>query len=158
MNNTYKLDIVRYKKLLNKESILNQQDKSLVSENLNEYMELFSFNVTIKTQVSYDNRNSYDLLITNYLNKKLKLNEFIVDFLEMQKEDSVSSKIIMRDFKQLDNYLIDVNAKLFNTLLNQIEKASRLIWEYGIEKGMSESRFYNLVEDIHVQSQPFLKK
>ena len=64
-------DIIRYKELVEKENHLNQQNNSLIYQNREEFAELVKYGASIESQIFYQRREEYYLLISEYI-KKIK--------------------------------------------------------------------------------------
>jgi hypothetical protein len=68
-----KFNVSRYRELLKKERILEEQNKFLFDEP--DYLELFSYQATVSRQIYFSRRSEYCSLIKKYLKTK-KLKEF----------------------------------------------------------------------------------
>lgn len=62
-------DIDRYNELLEKETRLSQQNNSLIFENKDEFIELLSYGARVKNQISYERKEDYYYLISQYIEK-----------------------------------------------------------------------------------------
>lgn len=144
----YRLNIERYIELLKKESSLNNQQKSLLFENKKEFLELLSYGSRVESQISYDRKNVYHSLITEYLTKKINPGRFRSKFLQMHREDGEAATIIKKDLEQLASFSIDLKADEFSSLIEQIYDVSALAFEFGPEDGISEERFRDSVEKV----------
>jgi len=60
-------DMDRYNELLEKEKRLSQQSNSLIFENKDEFIELLSYGARVKNQISYQRKEDYYSLISQYL-------------------------------------------------------------------------------------------
>lgn len=88
------LNIERYTELLRKESSLNNQKKSLLFKTKKKFLKLLSYGSHVKSQISYDRKNVYHSLITEYLAKPITPRS---KFLKMQREDGEAATIIKND-------------------------------------------------------------
>jgi hypothetical protein len=113
-------DMDRYKELLEKKECLSQQSNSLIFENKDEFMELLSYGAFVKNQISYERREEYYSLISQYMEKVVTLPVFESEFLEMEKEDGKAAERITNDFKQLAIFSVDLKAVKFSFLTGRI--------------------------------------
>ena len=155
---TYMLNIERYTELLKKESILKDQQKSLLFENKKEFLELLSYGSHVESQISYDQKNAYNSLIAEYLAKTMTPAKFRSKFLKMQREDGEAATIIKNDFERLATFSIDFKADEFSSLIQEIYDVSNLAFELGPKNGIPEVEFQNSVEEIYFKIQNFLNK
>lgn len=85
------LNIEPYIELLKKETILNNQKKSLLFEN---------------------KKNVYHSLIAEYLAKTINPGRFRSKFLKMQREDGEAATIIKKDLEQLATFSIPPRSRM----------------------------------------------
>lgn len=116
-------------------------------------LELLSFKVSVAQQICYNRKKDYFLLIDEYLSRVISPYEFRSKFLQMKKEDSKESTIILEDFKKLEVFTLAKNLEKFSDLISEI---STLCFEYdevwdGTMELMSESEFYSLINHYYLQ-------
>lgn len=151
-------DIDRYKQLLEKEKQLSQQSKSLIFENREEFRELLSYGGRVEKQISYQRKNDYHSLISQYIEKVVINPVFQYEFLEMEKEDDRTAKIITDDLERLVIFAIDLEALEFSSFIEKISEISMVAREFGSEEGISDQNFRQSVEKIYFKMQKFLEK
>ena len=118
-------------------------------------LELLSFKASVAQQMCYNRKKDYFLLIDEYLSRVILPYEFRSKFLQMKKEDSKKSIIILEDFKKLEVFTLAKNLEKFSDLISEI---STLCFEYdevwdGTMEPMSESEFYSLINNYYLQLQ-----
>ena len=116
------LNLSRYKYLLEKEENLNLQNKSLLLENKSEFLEFLSYSSKLQNSISYRNREKYYSLISRYLDDLITSGFFQWEFLELEKKDAESAKILLNDLKQSPTFSIDLIAIKFGSLLYKISE------------------------------------
>ena len=118
-------------------------------------VELLNYKASVANQLSYNRKKDYFILIDKYLNRIITLDEFRSKFLEMEKEDSNKSYIILKDFKKLKVFTLAEKLKKFSNLMYQISTLCSDYYElpYETTKPMSETEFYYLVNKHYVQLQ-----
>ena len=153
-----RFDINRYNELLEKEKSLGQQNKSLILENKEEFIELLSYGANVENQISYERKHDYHSLISQYIEKVITASKFQSEFLKMEKEDAKAAKIITNDFKQLASFSVDLKAVEFSSLIEEISDVSMVAYEFGPEEGISDQGFRKSIEKTFLQIQNFLKE
>ena len=118
-------------------------------------LELLSFKASVAQQMRYNRKKDYFLLIDEYLSGVIPPYEFRSKFLQMKKEDSKKSTIILEDFKKLEVFTLAKNLEKFSDLIREI---STLCFEYdevwdGTMEPMAESEFYSLINNYYLQLQ-----
>lgn len=156
MKITFNID--RYKELLEKEKCLNQQSNSLIFKNKGEYLELISYRARMENQISYERREDYYSLISQYIEKVVTPPVFESEFLEMEEEDSKAAKMITNDFKQLAIFSVDLKAVKFSSLIGEISDVCMIAREFGPEEGISDQKFRKSVKKTYFEMRKFLKK
>jgi hypothetical protein len=115
--------------------------------------ELLSFKASVAEQMCYNRKKDYFILIDEYLSRIIPPDEFRSKFLQMKKEDSEKSTIILKDFQELEVFTLAKDLEKFSDLIGEI---STLCFEYdeiwdGTMEPMSESEFYYLVNNHYLQ-------
>ena len=142
-------NLVRYKELLQLEESGNY---SLLDEN---DLELLTYQASIEDQISYNQKENYFSLIEKYLSRVIAPREFRLKFSEMEKQDSRTADIILNDFQELEVFTLAENLKEFSDLISEISTLCfgyYEVWD-GTMEPMSESEFYNLVNNSYLQFQ-----
>ena len=135
---TKHFNLVRYKELLQ----LEESGKySLLDET---FLELLTYQASIGGQISYNQKENYFSLIEQYLSRVIEPHEFRLKFSEMEKQDSRTADIILKDFQELEVFTLADDLKEFSGYYE--------VWD-GTMEPMSESEFYNLVNNSYLQFQ-----
>mgnify|MGYP001799232808 CR=1 FL=1 len=134
--------------------LLGKQDLTEMDE-----LQLLSYGALVERQISYNRKDEYFSLIRQYLAKKINPSTFRGKFLEMQKADDDTTKIIKENFEQLSNISIDLELELeedpFSLLIDLIYDNSMLAVEFGPEDGISEDEFRVSIEKAFSNSKLF---
>ena len=134
--------------------VLGKQDLTEMDE-----LQLLSYGALVERQISYNRKDEYFSLIRQYLAKKINPSTFRGKFLEMQKADDDTTKIIKENFEQLSNISIDLELELeedpFSLLIDLIYDNSMLAVEFGPEDGISEDEFRVSIEKAFSNSKLF---
>ena len=135
------LNLSRYKYLLEKEENLNLQNKSLLLENKSEFLEFLSYSSKLQNSISYRNREKYYSLISRYLDDLITSGFFQWEFLELEKKDAESAKILLNDLKQSSTFSIDLIAIKFGSLVDKISELSSIAQEFGPQNDINNENF-----------------
>ena len=95
------------------------------------------------------------MLIENYLNRIIAPCEFPLKSLEMEKQDSKTAVIILKDFQELEGFTLVDDLKEFYNLQSEISTLCfgyYEIWD-GTMELMSKNEFYNLINNSYLQFQ-----
>ena len=139
-------NLKRYKELLELEK--NGKISSLS-------LELLDYQVSIERQISYNQKNNYFLLISQYLNEIISPVTFRIKFLEIEREACKQASKIFEDFQRLENFTISDDLEEFSILISEI---STLCVEYDISwnetsKNITEEEFYHSVNSKYLKFQ-----
>ncbi len=143
------LNLGRYKDLLEKEENLNLQNKSLLLENKSEFLEFLSYSSKLQNSISYQNREKYYSLISQYLDDLISSQSFQWEFLELEKRDAEAAKILLNDIKQLQTFSIDLIAIKFGSLVDKTSELSALAQEFGPQNGIDNENFLKSIKKIY---------
>lgn len=151
-----KFNVSRYRELLKKKDILEEQNKFLFDDA--DYFELLSCQAIVYRQIYFSRKSDYCSLIMYYLNTTILPHKFRARFLEMVKQDDEKAEKILQDFKQLSSFSIDVNLGGFSSLFGQISDKCLQAFEFGPEDdgyGIPEDEFRNSIEKIYFQLEDY---
>jgi hypothetical protein len=143
------LNFGRYNDLLEKEDNFNLQNKSLLLENKSEFLEFLSYSSKLQNSISYQNREKYYSLISQYLDDLISSQFFQWEFLELEKRDAKAAKILLNDIKQLETFSIDLIAIKFGSLIDEISELSALAQEFGPHNGTNNENFLKSIKKIY---------
>lgn len=154
-----KFNVSRYRELLKKKDILEEQNKFLFDDP--DYLELLSYQATVYRQIYFSRKSDYCSLIKKYLNTTIPSHKFRARFLEMVKQDDEKAEKILQDFKQLSSFSIDVNLDGFSSLFGRISNNCLQAFEFGPKNdgyGIPEDEFRNSIEEIYFQLENYLNE
>lgn len=136
-------NFLRYKELLEKE------DKSLLFENRAENGEFYGYQCSVQIQIMYDRRNEYLGLIQNYLNQVITDDEFIRQFLKMEKEDGEKAHQLFLELEPLANFYLVNNIQDLKSCIYRISDLCEHVshWYYHEKNLSSEDAFKTAIED-----------
>jgi len=147
-----KFNLSRYRELLKKKDILEEQNKFLFDEP--DFLELLSYQATVYTQLYFSRKSDYCSLIKQYLDATIFPHIFRAKFLEMVEQDDEKAEKILQDFKQLSSFSSDVNLDQFSSLFERISDKCLQAFEFGPEDdgyGIPEDEFRNAIEETYFQ-------
>ena len=143
------LNLVRYKDLLKKEKNLNLENKSLLIENKDEFLEFLSYNSKLQNSISYQNKEKYYSLISEYLDNLIPPQLFQWEFVELEQKDAEAAKILLNDIKESQTFSIELIAIKFGSLVDKISELSDIANEFGPEEGISNEKFLKSIKKIY---------
>lgn len=143
------LNLVRYKDLLKKEKNLNLENKSLLIENKDEFLEFLSYNSKLQNSISYQNKEKYYSLISEYLDNLIPPQLFQWEFVELEQKDAEAAKILLNDIKESQTFSIELIAIKFGSLVGKISELSDIANEFGPEEGISNENFLKSIKKIY---------
>jgi len=143
------LNLVRYKDLLKKEKNLNLENKSLLIENKDEFLEFLSYNSKLQNSISYQNKEKYYSLISQYLDNLIPPQLFQWEFVELEQKDAEAAKILLNDIKESQTFSIELIAIKFGSLVGKISELSDIANEFGPEEGISNENFLKSIKKIY---------
>lgn len=88
----------------------------------------------MKNQISYERKEDYCSLISQYIEKVVTPPIFQSEFLKMEKEDAKAAKMITNDLKQLAIFSVNLKAVEFSSLIGEISDLSMVGWEFSPEE------------------------
>ena len=145
----HNLNLIRYKDLLKKEKNLNLENKSLLIENKDEFLEFLSYNSKLENSISYQNKEKYYSLISQYLDNLIPPHLFQWEFVELEQKDAKAAKILLNDIKESQTFSIELIAIKFGSLVGKISKLSDIANEFGPEEDISNENFRKSIKKIY---------
>lgn len=136
------MGISRYKELI-------KLDKNnSLSDDL--FLELISYHATIESQIYYNRKQEYFLLIKKYCNQQIDSYEFRSLFLIMQKENSAFASTIYNDLEALETFQLASDRLKFSDLITEISilcsDFNQIYDETEYDIAKSEIKFFSLVK------------
>ena len=154
-----KFNVSRYRELLKKKDILEEQNKFLFDDP--DYLELLSYQATVYRQIYFSRKSDYCSLIKKYLNTTIPPHKFRARFLGMVKQDDEKAEKILQDFNQLSSFSIDVNLDGFSSLFGRISNNCLQAFEFGPKNdgyGIPEDEFRNSIEEIYFELEKYFNE
>ena len=145
----HNLNLIRYKDLLKKEKNLNLENKSLLIENKDEFLEFLSYNSKLENSISYQNKEKYYSLISQYLDNLIPPHLFQWEFVKLEQKDAKAAKILLNDRKESQTLSIELIAIKFGSLVGKISELSDIANEFGPEEGISNENFRKSIKKIY---------
>lgn len=127
------LNLLRYKDLLKKEKKLNLENKSLLIENKDEFLEFLSYDSKLQNSISYQNKEKYYSLISQYLDNLISPQLFQSKIIELERKDAEAGEILLNDIKESQTFSIELIAIKFGSLVDKISELSDIANEFGPE-------------------------
>lgn len=120
--------------------------QTLLDENRDEFIELLSYKASVETQISYNRKEDYFLLMDKYLTQSIPFSEFKTGFLKMENQDSEKAGKILQDFQQLSLFSLVENLEEFS---DSITRISSLCMEMYALKESGETLSKNEKNEIY---------
>nr|UXN44455.1 hypothetical protein [Navicula tsukamotoi] len=144
--------MIKYFNLLDYKELHRLRENNQISPENEE--KLSNYVIDVAGQVRYTRKIEYISLLKRYLEKKISPDEFRLKFLEMDKQDSEKTSILLADSQKLENLVIFDESKKFGYFTCDIFtlciEFDLLLSDYD---RMSESEFYFLVKNYFLQEQ-----
>lgn len=151
-------DVEYYKELLEKEKKY-ERDPTIASPI---FLELISYDAKVNRQISYERKEEYYSLISNYMNKQMTSEEFQSEFQsefhEMEKQDGATSRIILNDLEKLGTFVIDLENTKFTDILGKISDICDLRRLYSPEEGITEEKFQKNMTKFYAEMQELFEE
>ena len=112
-------------------------------------MEFLSYSSKLQNSISYQNREKYYSLISQYLDDLITSGFFQWEFLELEKKDAESAEILLNDLKQSPTFSIDLIAIKFGSLVDKISELSDLAQEFGPQNDINNENFGESIKKIY---------
>jgi hypothetical protein len=122
------INMKRFRKLLEKEKILEKSGKSFLEENPENYQELISYRVAIRDQYWFQNRFKYFSLMKDFLENKISEPKFVKIFNVLYYyQDALKIKNMEQDLEPLETFWINAKSRGFSELITQISQLCRQV-------------------------------
>ena len=134
-------DLETYQKLKRLEKInqISSEDKQ----------KLIDYRIHISDQIKYSSKADYVSLLDEYLEQNIPGYEFRLKFLELEKQNSKKTQIILEDSKKLGNLILSDKSKKFGDSMCEIAMTCiefDVSWSESRSDQMSEADFYFLTK------------
>src|SRR6476469_7566418 len=115
----------RYLSLLRYEKELISSKKLFLEENMEEYLKLIEYEMSISDHLKWQQKHRYFLLITNFLDKKIDTNEYIYQLVEVQREFENLLEKMKLDFQKMKEFEPNPLSKGFCKLTGDLSSDCR---------------------------------
>ena len=143
-------NFARYNELLEtqKKLTLAERSKSFFIGN---EMVLLNYEASIQSQVMYNRKDEYFLLIENYLQKVVSPFDFRSQLSKMQREDCIKAREICRSPEELSKFYLLDNLDDFSDLILDISDIGFDAEESGFQEGLKEDDLYSSIQIYYSQ-------
>ena len=141
-------NLSRYKELLN----LKKNNKiSFLDE---DFMELLIYKSNVAEQISYDRKEAYFLLISKFLDRSITISDFNSQIKELQEQDNRKSKIVLKNFEELQAFPLASDLNIFSNSIHYISEGCFDYYESFVDlKPITKDELYDLVNKYYSQLQ-----
>ena len=112
-------------------------------------MEFFSYYSILQNSISYQNKEKYYSLISQYLDNLIPPQLFEWEFLELEQKDSEAAEILLNDRKESETFSIDLIEIKFGSIVDNIAELSEIANEFGPQTLISNENFLKLIKKIY---------
>ena len=111
---------VNYLKLLKYEKELKLKGKSILKENEQDYKKLLKYKVSLFDHFKWEQKHRYFLLITNFLDKKINIDQYICQLFKLEYEIQNLVEELKLDFEKLKEFKPNSVSKGFSKLIEEL--------------------------------------
>ena len=141
-------NLSRYKELLNLK--LNNKISFLDED----FMELLTYKSNVAEQISYDRKEAYFLLISKFLDRSITISDFNSQIKELQEQDNRKSKIVLKNFEELQAFPLASDLNIFSNSIHYISEGCFDYYESFVDlKPITKDELYDLVNKYYSQLQ-----
>lgn len=147
-----------YLKLLKYEKELKAKGKILLKENEKEYRNLIKYEVSLLNHFKWEQKHRYFLLITNLLDKKIDVDEYISQLLKLEHETQSLAEELKLDFEKLKEFEPNSGSKGFSKFIEELCSDCRIFEsdpDLRDDFEISEKQLRNGVKKIFLQIQEY---
>ena len=109
-----------YFRLLEYEKKLKLEGKNLLKENEEDFKKLLAYQVSFLDHFRWKQKNRYFLLITNFLDKKIDLEQYMCELYELQRETRNQVDQLKSDLEKLKKFEPNSSSKGFSMLIEYL--------------------------------------
>ena len=149
---------VNYLKLLKYEKELKLKGKSLSKENEQDYKKLLKYEVSLLDHFKWEQKDRYFLLITNFLDKKINIDQYICQLFKLEYEIQNLVEELKLDFEKLKEFKPNSVSKGFSKLIEELCSDCRIFEPYPDLRDdfeISETQLINSLREIFLQIQEY---
>ena len=149
---------VNYLKLLKYEKELKSKGKSLSKENEQDYKKLLKYEVSFLDHFKWEQKDRYFLLITNFLDKKIDIDQYICQLFKLEYEIQNLVEELKLDFEKLKEFKPNSVSKGFSKLIEELSSDCRIFEpdpDLRDDFEISETQLINGLREIFLQIQEY---
>ena len=149
---------IDYLKLLKYDKELRLKGKSLSKENEKDYRKLLKYEVTLLDHFNWKQKDQYFLLITNFLDKKIDINEYISQLFKLESEIQNLVEELKLDFEKLKEFKPNSVSKGFSKLIEELCSDCRIFEpdpDLRDDFDVSETQLRNGLREIFLKIQEY---
>lgn len=149
---------VNYLKLLKYEKELKLKGKSLSKENEQDYKKLLKYEVSLLDHFKWEQKDRYFLLITNFLDKKINIDQYICQLFKLDYEIQNLVEELKLDFEKLKEFKPNSVSKGFSKLIEELCSDCRIFEpdpDLQDDFEISETQLINGLREIFLQIQEY---
>lgn len=149
---------VNYLKLLKYEKELKSKGKSLSKENEQDYKKLIKYEVSLLDHFKWEQKDRYFLLITNFLDKKIDIDQYICQLFKLEYEIQNLVEELKLDFEKLKEFKPNSVSKGFSKLIEELCSDCRIFEpdpDLRDDFEISETQLINDLREIFLQIQEY---
>ena len=118
------------------------------------FIELLEYESTIKSQIAYNHKKDYLLLLSKFLDKSIAIHKFEYQLKEFHKQDIQQSKIVLENFQDLQHFYIAADLQIFSNLINKISELCFDFYEsFDDLEPITKDELYKLINKYYLQLQ-----
>ena len=118
------------------------------------FIELLEYESTIKSQIAYNHKKDYLLLLSKFLDKSIAIHKFEYQLKEFHKQDIQQSKIVLENFQDLKHFYIAADLQIFSNLINKISELCFDFYEsFDDLEPITKDELYKLINKYYLQLQ-----
>jgi hypothetical protein len=149
---------VNYLKLLKYEKELKSKGKSLSKENEQDYKKLLKYEVSLLDHFKWEQKDRYFLLITNFLDKKIDIDQYICQLFKLGYEIQNLVEELKLDFEKLKEFKPNSVSKGLSKLIEKLCSDCRVVEPDPNLRGdfeISETQLINSLRKKFLQIQEY---
>jgi len=135
---------IKHLELLKRFLNFKKQDKSLYRENREEYMELLHYKCRLEGQIYWENRKEFVLLMENFVNDSIDMEEFEIAFSRLWRETFKASMSFQMDLKWVENVQLDPRSDGFSSFVTFVFRQFEILED----EDCTDSEVKDIVRDV----------
>jgi len=148
-----------YLKLLKYQNELKLKGKTLSEENEEDYIKLITYEVSLLYHFRWEQKDRYFLLMTNFLDKKIDVDQYLCQLFELEHEVQNLVEKLKLDFEKLKEFEPNSVSEEFSKPIDELLSDYRVFEpdpDLRDDFEISETELINGVKNIFLQIQKHL--